>query len=573
MTEAEELELLELEEQEARSRKPAPSGPSALKSGIGGALQGVTLGFGDELGGALMRLGLGDGVQLGKGAEVSPDDSPEMRALKQSEAAKRKALPTTYEIGRDLVRGGLKDAREANPKTFLAGEVLGGSLVPVPGGAAAAGATRGAKVLRALAQGAGTGAVYGLGNSEASLGRGEYGDLATDTALGAGIGGVGGALAEGVVAPILEAGGRVVGKGLDAVRKRAGQGVRDAAARAEAMALKEGKDEVAALTGSLGAETQKGSRMTENIRRIPGEAAQATPESQAALMRDAAKLARQRAEDMLNQAKAQGLEDVPDRVGEFLTKGSKLDKAQKGRSQAQRLLEGAKQMEDDAEKVLRGELAPKALDANLQRVRDMAMDSANFKQLEGTVLSENLRNLPKQVAEIEAIRSARDAAEKGLGGNASKRAAEILSGKAATQRLKEQALRYALPGAGALAGEVLGDDYGPLGTAAGMAAGWKLGGSANARIGALAGAGLRPGLQALYRTATQYPAVSRLLWNGVGGVADAGIERLPSAIASKLLPPASRSEEAMTSLSAPLRRLLERRAEKEKSERKGLAER
>lgn len=544
---------------ESELRGATKEKPGKLKSLVGGAFQGVSLGFGDEFAGGIGRLLLGKGVKLGRAAQPAADDSPELRAAKTRAIEQQDAAPTSYEITRDLVRGGLREAQETNPKTFLAGEVLGGAALPVPGGVAAQGATRGAKLLRAVGQGAAMGGAYGLGSSEGRVNRGEFGTAAADTALGVGLGAAGGALAEGVAAPLFEAGGKLVAKGADALRKRAGRGVSEAAERARSMALKEGTEEIGSLTGTLGGETQKGSRMTENIRRIPGEAAQATPESQAALMRDAARIARERADDMLNQAKAQGLEDVPDKVGEFLTKGSKLDKAQRSRSQAQRLLDGAKQMEEDAARVLRGEIAPDALNANLQKARDIALESAPFKKLEGTVLSENIRQLPEQVAKIEAARAARDAAAKGLDTNVAKRAEDILSGRAATQRLKELALRYALPGAGAAAGWALGDEYGALGSAGAALAGYKLGGGANAAVGALAGAGLRPGLQALYRTATQYPAVSKLLWRGVGGAADAGdLVRLGAPGLSGLLPPAASRSEAVTAKSRALADALRR---------------
>jgi hypothetical protein len=293
------------------------------------------------------------------------------------------------------------------------------------------------------------------------------------------------------------------------------------------------------LTGSLGAETQKGSRLTENIRRIPGDAVQGTPESQAALMTDAARIARERAEEMLNQAKAVGLEDVPQKMGEFLTKGSKVDKAQQARAHAQRLLDGAERLEADAARVAAGDLSPKAINANLKMARDIAMQSPAFKTLEGTVLSENLRTLPHQVAEIEAARAARDTAQSAMGETVQKRASELLSGKAAAQRGKELAIRYALPAAGSAAGYLMGDEYGALGKIGGAAAGWAAGGKANGAIGALAGAGLRPGAQALYRTLTQYPAVKNALWKGAGKMAPSGkaLELLPA-----LLPGASRSE-------------------------------
>lgn len=531
------------------ARLDEPSRPGAGESFLRGVTQGTTLGFGDEIAGALGKWILPNNtVRLGKGAQPSEDDTAEVRVLKQALLAQQEATPTNYEMIRSGTRADNAAAREAHPGAMFAGEMLGG--LALPGGAALKGATRGAKVLRSSLLGAGLGSAYGLGGSESET----VGGMALDTALGGALGGAGGVVAEGVIAPIAEKSGELLKRALGAVRRRADRGVSKAREIALARARQEATEEVESLTGKLGAETQKGSRMTENIRRIPGEAAQATPEGQAALMRDAARIARQHAEDMLNQAKAHGLEDVPDKVGEFLSKGSKLDKAQKGRSQAQRLLDGAKQMEDDAERVLRGELPQEQLTANLERARSIAMESAPFKTLEGTVLSENLRRLPKQVAEIEAARAARDAATRGLEENVAARGEELLSGAAAKQRLKELGLRYALPLAGAAAGETFGDEYGVAGRLGGAALGWKAGGGANAAIGSLAGAGLRPGLQALYRTATQYPAVMNLGWKGAKSLASPRLAELVGHTPA-LLPPATRSEEAQLTVRALLEAL------------------
>jgi hypothetical protein len=501
-----------------------------------GVMQGGSLGFGDEVWGGLRAVG--DALPGSLGGDTSGRGFWEM-----------------YRQNRDGVRRGNETAKQDQGGAYLTGEILGGVALPLPGGAALKGASLGARALRAAGQGAALGGTYGLGSSASDVTQGEIGGAALDTAIGTGLGAAGGALAEGVVAPLAKAGGKLVGKAGDALRKRAGRGIREAEEMAGARAEQEAMKELKQLDGSLGAETQKGSRMTENIRRIPGEAANATPESQAALMRDAARIARERAEQMATQAKAVGLEDVPVSMGEFLTKGSKVDKAQQARAQAKRMLDGAKQLEDDAERVLAGELSPKALNANLKKARDIAMDSPAFKSLEGTVLSENLRMLPEEVAAIEAQRAARDSAKAGLGETIAKRKADLLSGKAAGQRGKELALRYALPVVGGLAGQALGDEYGMLGRLGGAAAGWKAGGGANSMIGSLAGAGLRPGAQALYRTMTQYPAVKKGLWSAVNAAAptESTLRLLPA-----MLPAATRSEATTSGLDSVLEALTRR---------------
>lgn len=241
---------------------------SAAKSGVGGAFQGATLNFGDELGGALTRLVLGKGVKLGKGAQPASDDSPTLRALKGQVLAEQDAAPSTYEIGRDLVRKDLNEAREANPGTFLAGEIAGGSLLPIPGGVAAQGATKGAKILRAAAQGAGTGAVYGLGASDAQLSRGDVGGTLGDMAIGAGLGGVGGAVAEGVVAPVVEKGAQLAGKAATALRQRASKGFADAEQGLRDLAEAAVRKKAKSAAGTLGTETQQGNRFVENLMRL-----------------------------------------------------------------------------------------------------------------------------------------------------------------------------------------------------------------------------------------------------------------------------------------------------------------
>lgn len=157
---------------------------SRLESAGRGAVQGLTFGFGDEIyggvkGAANYLMGDGDFSQ-------------------------------TYARERDAVRAANKQAQEANPGTYLAGEV-GGSLV-VPGGLARTGVTKAtgaaaSKVLpaavtesrigNAALQGAGYGAAYGAGTSEGKT----AGEVATDTATGAAIGGAFGA----AVPPVVDA--------------------------------------------------------------------------------------------------------------------------------------------------------------------------------------------------------------------------------------------------------------------------------------------------------------------------------------------------------------------------------
>jgi len=144
--------------------------PSALEAGLRGAAQGLTMGFSDEL-----------------------------TAFAESLVSDK-----TYEQAREESRAAYKAAEEAHPKTTLAADIVGSLLMPVPGVAAARGATTAgkaavkaatgaAKVKKAAMTGAALGAVEGLGRSEGK----SVEEVAKDTLLAAGFGGgVGAGLAK-----------------------------------------------------------------------------------------------------------------------------------------------------------------------------------------------------------------------------------------------------------------------------------------------------------------------------------------------------------------------------------------
>lgn len=153
---------------------PAPKADvSKLESGLRGGAQGLSMGFADEITGGLGAVG--DKIM---GKEGSFGD--------------------LYRKNRDESRANYALAEQANPKTFMAGQI-GGGIAPllIPGGALVKGGGLLAKGA-ALAKGgqsvkelAALGALAGLGGSNAEL-TGEDSDLAgalKDTALG-GAGGV-----------------------------------------------------------------------------------------------------------------------------------------------------------------------------------------------------------------------------------------------------------------------------------------------------------------------------------------------------------------------------------------------
>lgn len=261
---------------------PAPVGQA--ESGVRGALQGASLGFGDEAAAAIDAAlpGLSRRFNPEPLAGVAPDAS----------------LQDRYAAARDYYRGRNASAQEANPKTYLGGQVAGAVLstrgVPVKGPAGVANA-------------AGLGAAQGAGYSEADEGLG----LARDTALGGALGLAGhgaGALVGGAASKVQGAAGRLLGK---------------AHGRALGQATQEVDEALASTRGQLGAETQKGSRYIENLLRFES-AGTLTPAQQAEL----AALRQAGVVDNLAQSVAQGtLEALPAQAGTIAAKRAALDAA------------------------------------------------------------------------------------------------------------------------------------------------------------------------------------------------------------------------------------------------------
>lgn len=142
------------------------------ESGLRGVAQGVSFGLSDEITGAL---------------ESAFTDK-------------------TYEQARDESRAAYKEAQEANPLTYGAGEIggaVGTAFVP---GLGALNAAKGAKLATVVGKSALQGGLAGLGLSEAD----DLSGMAKDTALGLGLGATGGLLAEKVLMPAAG----VVGSGI-----------------------------------------------------------------------------------------------------------------------------------------------------------------------------------------------------------------------------------------------------------------------------------------------------------------------------------------------------------------------
>lgn len=159
---------------------PGPAEPpSAGHAFARGALQGASLGFGDEAA-ALIDTGVSKVPGLRTFAQMFHDAS--LPALDKGDVS--------YQERRNAYREKNKAAQEAHGTAYGAGEIAGGlATTPVlPGGGAVAG-TAGRAALHGLAQGALMGAATGIGTSEADLTKGDVGGVAKDALSSAAVGG------------------------------------------------------------------------------------------------------------------------------------------------------------------------------------------------------------------------------------------------------------------------------------------------------------------------------------------------------------------------------------------------
>lgn len=146
------------------------------------------------------------------GQGITADYEDEIRAAIMAPFSEQ-----TYEEIRDEIRNKNAAAKTAHPKTYLAGEVVGG--LALPGLGVAKGATTAAKIGRAAL----AGAAYGSGASEAD----NVADLAIDTGKGAVFGAGAGVVADKVIAPALSRLGKSIKPTSDRVadylRKKSGK--------------------------------------------------------------------------------------------------------------------------------------------------------------------------------------------------------------------------------------------------------------------------------------------------------------------------------------------------------------
>jgi hypothetical protein len=240
LTEQEELELLELEREEAMARMPSEAGPTSARemastpvappptrlpgqvSGIEafgrGTLAGVTSDFDEELG-AAFQAGLEaarrriEKSQTGRtalealGFGVTPTQT---MAGGETYTPEQEDLTKFYQEGREMGRLEKERAQASAPKAYLGGQVVG-----AVGQAALAGAA--GVPVASLGGAVGMSAAQGLGASEADLTQGAVGEAALDTATGAALGAAAYGLGKG-----LEKAAPVVGRQLAKAAERVG---------------------------------------------------------------------------------------------------------------------------------------------------------------------------------------------------------------------------------------------------------------------------------------------------------------------------------------------------------------
>lgn len=165
------------------SGKLADAASAATK----GAAEAATFGFSDELAGLAAAAGEAAAQGYGALAGETPEETAERvyRFTGKTPGSERSA----YQVGRDIQRGIQEQAAAEFPKSYMAGQLSGALLTaPLMPGAAARGATIGARLTQLGKVGIASGAATGLGTSQADLTEGELGKAAADVAQGAAFG-------------------------------------------------------------------------------------------------------------------------------------------------------------------------------------------------------------------------------------------------------------------------------------------------------------------------------------------------------------------------------------------------
>lgn len=481
-----------LAELQAMGAKPQPveplPGPPADKSTAGGAfVQGLanTFGTGDVLGAALQ-------ADLRGIANV-----PDVLTGKLGPVENLTSMMDEYRKAREENRYLTARAKSTQPAAYYGGKIAGavGTAPMLPAAT--------------IPAAAGLGAVQGGIEGAAQAPEGQ---MLSEAAQGAAWGGAFGAAGAGVG----QLAGRYLGRGAKAVNQRAEQGVEEAKRLSKAMAQKESGQTKAVLRGEAGGAASRVGNIIGNIEEIALPAD--VPRRTVGELREALATQIAAIEDDISEATSKALASGVDpedlaglRLGEFLSKGSKLDVAQKAakkiatyRAAAESLKERLAALADVPGESLMPDTA-----GQLRQAQSALLEDPRFLDVKQNVLANALGDFNAAANDATAKRAVLQEFMLNEDEAVAKRAAELLSGKAAASRLGQLALRYGPPLAGTMVGGMLGDT---AGAAAGAGLGVALGGKLSDAVGALGGAGLRPAIQSVYRTVTQNPAVQSRAW-------------------------------------------------------------
>jgi hypothetical protein len=444
--------------------EPAPAPVGRGESGLRGALQGASLGFGDESAAAI--------------------DAALPSFLRNSVSDEAVGTGQTYgeryANARDYYRRRNAAAEASNPGTYLTGQVAGAVLtsrgLPVQGA-------------RGVLSAAGQGAAEGVGYSEANEGLG----LARDSALGGALGVAGfGA-------------GAALGAAASRAKGAAGRLMGSARRRALGQATKEVDEAVASARGQLGAETQAGNRYAENLRRLEGEFAEGAPDDY---------LYHVTPRENLDPIAARGLRPDAPKIAEggphgdtravFLSDADtvptyrdlyggdaavlRVRRSEAGRLKPDEFSEGAAWMTPDAIPANRLEaLGPDGkwtpLDPGRAALRRRYAETADARRaLEERLAASNLESLPGQAGTIAAKRAALDAVTQAAPQAIAARTGELMqsSVRPDTRSLLKSYAEPVLMSAGlGYLGDQLGGEWGGrMGAAGGFIFGRTRGGKA-----------------------------------------------------------------------------------------------
>lgn len=218
--------------------------PGKIESGFRGTINGLTQGFGDELGGAMEAAGAAVGIR-----GIGSPDASEIHL--ETDEEDKESLADTYRKTRDRRRALNKAAEEAHPGLYTTGDIAGSVVTGI--------AAPGTNTLKGSAA---IGAVQGLGRSEADLTKpslDSYGQAAVDTVAGGAMGLAGYGIGKGIekgVSTAVDKGGSLLRQAHEYL-KAAGRGARRGAKEvSEDMPGSWLKDIGAAVGGLKGAVTE-----------------------------------------------------------------------------------------------------------------------------------------------------------------------------------------------------------------------------------------------------------------------------------------------------------------------------